>query len=178
MADLPETISAAPLVLRRSRVADAGALAAAVGESLEHLAPWLAWATPDAATVAAQTARLSSGTWGPDLYDFVMETGPGLVVGACGLRRHDAPGTVAIGYWVHVRHVRHGYARTAAEGLTRTALALPGIRRVEIHCDEANVASVAIPRRLGYVLDRVEERAAEAPQTGRLMVWGMDRPSR
>jgi RimJ/RimL family protein N-acetyltransferase len=178
MDDLPGTISAPPLVLRRSQVADAAALAVAVAESLDHLAPWLQWATPEAATVASQATRLSRGTWGADLWDFVMAVGDGELVGACGLHRRDAS-TVAIGYWVHVRHVRHGYATAAARGLTQTAVALPGIQRVEIQCDEANVAGAAVPRRLGYLLDRIEDRAIEARgQTGRLMTWTLDRATR
>jgi RimJ/RimL family protein N-acetyltransferase len=46
------------------------------------------------------------------------------------------------------------------------------VRRVEIHCDEANIASAAIPRKLGYRLDRIERRMPEAPgESGRLMIW-------
>jgi RimJ/RimL family protein N-acetyltransferase len=56
------------------------------------------------------------------------------------------------------------------------ALALPGVSRAEIHCDEANTASAAIPRRLGYRLDRIEERKPEAPgESGRLMIWVRER---
>ena len=46
---------------------------------------------------------------------------------------------------------------------------------VEIHCDEANVASQAIPRRLGYRLEAIEDRAITAPgEVGRHMVWSLD----
>lgn len=42
---------------------------------------------------------------------------------------------------------------------------------VEIHCEEANVRSAAVPRKLGYVLDRIDN-AIEAPgETGRSMIW-------
>ena len=45
-----------------------------------------------------------------------------------------------------------------------------------IVCDEANLRSAAIPQRLGYTLDRVETRAAEAPgETGRMQIWIADR---
>jgi len=43
---------------------------------------------------------------------------------------------------------------------------------VGIHCDEANIASTAIPVRLGYRLDRVQDDAPVAPsETGREMIW-------
>ena len=43
---------------------------------------------------------------------------------------------------------------------------------VEIHTDEANLPSSAIPRRLGYRLERVDQVEARTPaETGRLQVW-------
>jgi len=43
---------------------------------------------------------------------------------------------------------------------------------VEIHCDVANTASAAIPRKRGYRLDRVEAHEREAPgEQGRRMIW-------
>jgi RimJ/RimL family protein N-acetyltransferase len=49
------------------------------------------------------------------------------------------------------------------------------VRRVEIHCDEANTASAAIPRKLGYRLDRVIAHEPEAPgESGRRMIWVRD----
>src|SRR5262249_60537312 len=70
---------------------------------------------------------------------------------------------------------RRGFATAAAEALTSAALGLPGVRRVEIHCDEANVASAAIPRKLGYRLDRVVAHEPEAPgESGRRMIWVRD----
>lgn len=51
---------------------------------------------------------------------------------------------------------------------SKAALALSAVRRVEIHCDEASTRSAAVPRRLGYRLDRVEDDEVTAPgQIGR-----------
>jgi RimJ/RimL family protein N-acetyltransferase len=47
---------------------------------------------------------------------------------------------------------------------------------VEIHCDEANVASRAVPARLGYRLDRIDDVGVTAPgETGRSMIWIAER---
>ena len=55
---------------------------------------------------------------------------------------------------------------------------LSDIQRAEIHCDEANVASAAVPRRLGYHLDRIVPDEVEAPgEVGRSMIWVMDAQS-
>jgi RimJ/RimL family protein N-acetyltransferase len=49
---------------------------------------------------------------------------------------------------------------------------MPGVTRVEIHCDEANIASNAIPRKLGYRLDRIDDHEPEAPgERGRRLIW-------
>ena len=56
--------------------------------------------------------------------------------------------------------------------MTPVALGLPGVTRVEIHCDEANAASAAIPRKLGYRLDRIGPHEPEAPgERGNRMIW-------
>jgi hypothetical protein len=47
------------LVLRRVRAADAGDIAAAVSASLEHLRPWMPWATPEAADLRVQRVRVA-----------------------------------------------------------------------------------------------------------------------
>lgn len=175
VSDPPEVLHAGQLTLRRAVVGDADNLAYAIGDSLEHLRPWLPWATPEAATSTAQRDRLNRSTWGPDNYGYLMLADSSVIVGGCGLHRRIGPAGLEIGYWVHVAHVRRGYATAAASALTRTALAVPGVERVEVHCDQANVASAAVPARLNYRLDRIEEHPIDTPAgTGRMMIWIID----
>jgi RimJ/RimL family protein N-acetyltransferase len=193
-ASPPERVAAGPLVLRRVHADDAGAIAVAVGASLDHLRPWMPWATPEAADLRSQLVRVAeadevweSGT-GFIYVMIAMDTGladpagPGAVkdpdgefAGTIGLHRRLADDAVEIGYWTVAGLTRRGYATAAARALTRVALALPGTRQVEIHCDEANTASAGVPRKLGYRLDRVEEHEREAPgEQGRRMIWVWD----
>jgi RimJ/RimL family protein N-acetyltransferase len=58
---------------------------------------------------------------------------------------------------VHVDFTGRGYATACTRALTQAGLALSDVVRVEIHTDEANAISAAIPRGLGYQLDRVDE---------------------
>jgi len=190
----PEQVAAGPLVLRRVHADDAGAIAVAVRASLEHLRPWMPWATPDAADLRSQLVRVAeademweSGTGfiyvmiardtgppGPDVIGLVKDP-EGEFVGTIGLHRRLTDGAVEIGYWTVAAKTRRGYATAAAQALTHAALALPGTRRVEIHCDEANTASAGVPRKLGYRLDRVEKHEKEAPgERGRRMIWVWD----
>jgi RimJ/RimL family protein N-acetyltransferase len=190
----PEQVAAGPLVLRRVHADDAGAIAVAVGASLEHLRPWMPWATPEAADLRSQLVRVAeadelwesgtgfiyvmvageSGPPGPDAPGMVKDP-DGEFVGTIGLHRRPGDDTVEIGYWTVAAKTRRGYATMAAQALTQVAVALPGTRRVEIHCDEANTASAGVPRKLGYRLDRVEKHELEAPgERGRRMIWVWD----
>jgi RimJ/RimL family protein N-acetyltransferase len=100
----------------------------------------------------------------------------GEFVGTIGMHRRAADDAVEIGYWIASAKTRRGYATAAARALTPVALELSGTRRVEIQCDEANTASAAIPRKLGYRLDRIEAHEREAPgERGRRMIWVWDR---
>ncbi|WP_395296728.1 GNAT family N-acetyltransferase [Kitasatospora hibisci] len=166
--------------LQRRSVAHAAALNAAVRANLEHLRPWLEWAA--AAPSPAQTeelARAGSAAWdaGTDfIYLVGLDARPGSVIGSFGLHGRIGPGALEIGYWVSAEHVGRGIATTAAEALTAAALALPGIERVEIHCDQANGASAAVPRKLGFRLDRTADAAVRAPgETGRQQIWVKER---
>lgn len=165
--------------LRHGTLDDADALAQAVSVSLDHLRPWMPWASPEAATPAAQRGRLAAMEQAAargETYEYLMvRPGDGLIVGVISLIRRVGPGGLEIGYWVRAGHTGRGYATVAARALTNAGLALPDVHRIEIHCDRANTASQAVPRRLGYRLDRVHSRSVEAPgEIGQEMVWARE----
>src|SRR5215472_18939175 len=167
-------------LLSRTTESDADQLAHAVGASLDHLRRWLTWATEEAADVQAQRrlCRQAEARWeDASGYRYVLRRGPSeQVIGGFNLWP-IGPGAVELGYWVHVDFTGRGYATACARALTQAALALSGVARVEIHTDEANAISAAIPRRLGYRLDRVDERPPELPaHSGRVQIWVMERP--
>jgi RimJ/RimL family protein N-acetyltransferase len=208
----PGRVTAGPLVLRRMEAGDAGIIAAVVGESLDHLRPWMPWATKEAADRRTQLARITEADelWdsGSDYIYAIFAPGngapgkdgsapeggsdggsaggrpvdggfagnrDGALVGTIGLHRRVAEDAIEIGYWIAAGQTRRGYGTAAARAVTSLAAALPGIRHVEIHCDEANVASAAIPRKLGYRLDRTEPHEPEAPgERGRRLIWIWD----
>ncbi|MCP2312478.1 MULTISPECIES: GNAT family N-acetyltransferase [Kitasatospora] len=168
------------LRLRRRRVGDAAGLNAAVTANLAHLRPWMPWArTAPAMAYSVEMAAAGERIWdeGTDfMYVVGLESDPAVVLGAFGLHGRIGPGALEIGYWVDAAHTGRSIATRAAAELTRAALALPGITRVEIHCDEANLASAAIPRKLGYRLDRIQDAEITAPsETGRKLIWVTER---
>jgi RimJ/RimL family protein N-acetyltransferase len=179
-AEPPERIDAGRIILRRVQASDAGAIAAAVSASMDHLRPWMPWATWEAGERSNQLSRVTEAdhNWESGLgYVYsVLTSDQGTLVGEIGMHRRDGGESVELGYWIAAGQARRGYATLAAGAMTAAALALPGVVRVEIHCDAANTASAAVARKLAYRLDRIEERHAEAPgESGRLMIWTRER---
>src|SRR6266542_1279440 len=159
-ASPPETIDVPHGVLSRVREADGDQIALAVRANLYHLRPWMPWATEAAAQVEAQRVRCreAEDLWahGSDYIYALRQDQAGPVIGMFGLHRR----------------VGRGYATAAVAALTHAGSTLADVDRVEIHTDEANVISAAIPRRLGYRLDRVDLRPPQAPaESGRLQIW-------
>jgi RimJ/RimL family protein N-acetyltransferase len=171
-----EEVLSQRLVLRRVRADDAVGIALAVGASLDYLKPWMAWATREAAEPRTQLIRVAEADelWeaGTDFIYSILLPPDHTVIGEIGLHRRVGEGGIEIGYWVDARYAGRGLGTQAAGMLTEVALALPGVTRAEIHCDEANLASAAIPRKLGYRLDRIDRHQPEAPgELGRRLVW-------
>lgn len=165
-------------MLRRWRVDDAEAQQRAVAESADHLRPWMAWM--DHEPLAVDERRLLLAQWelrwlggGDANFAIVFE---GWVIGSCGLHRRRTPDTLEIGYWVHPDYLGRGLATRAAQLLTDAAFGVPGVARVEIHHDKANVASRRIPDRLGYRFlgERPDEVTAPA-EVGIDCVWRVSR---
>ena len=171
----PEHVDAGAVVLRRLRPEDAAAVSAAAVASLDHLQPWMPWATAEGTSVDTQQRRLRGpeGAWTPSSgYQYGIFLPDGAFVGGCGLHRRIGPSALEIGYWVHVDHVRRGIATAAAAALTATGFGVRGVQRMEIQCDEANAASAAVPPRLGYRLAGRVPHAVEAPgETGTRLMW-------
>jgi len=175
----PERVEAGPVTLRRVRASDAGAIAAAVGASLDYLRLWMPWATTAAAEQRGQLSRVAEADqwWESGVrYTYsVVTSDRGTIVGEIALHPRVGEASAEIGYWIAASQAGRGYATAAGAAITAVALSLPGVSRVEIHCDAANAPSAAIARKLGFRLDRIEERASAAPgESGRLMIWVRD----
>jgi RimJ/RimL family protein N-acetyltransferase len=176
----PEVLTGRHVVLRRPVLGDAEALSAVLVTNLDHLTPWMGWAKPEAITVEAQRTRLAGQAWVPgEEWGYLMRDPlDDTVIGSCSLMHRRGPGTLEIGYWVHVERTGRGLATEAAGLLTGAADAIDGIGCVWILTDEGNVRSAAVPRRLGYALDRVDDTAIDAPAaTGRTQWWRHDVPA-
>jgi ribosomal-protein-serine acetyltransferase len=175
----PEHLSSGLVELRRWRTEDAEMCLRLVTESLDHLRPWMPWATSDYDLAVAQDfvqgceADWAAGT----AFNYLILSG-GEPAGSAGLMARIDPGGLEIGYWVHPAYTGKGVATAAASALTEAAFALPGVDHVEIHHDERNLASERVPAKLGYthVETRTERRFGPAPaDSGTSKVWRITR---
>jgi ribosomal-protein-serine acetyltransferase len=170
----PEHLTHGNVELRRWRASDADLCFRLVSESLEHLRPWMPWATPDYSQAdAADFLERSEEEWAAGTAFQYLIVADGTPAGAAGLYARIAPGGLEIGYWVHPDLTARGIATAAAAALTDAALGLPGIDHVEIHHDELNLASGRIPAKLGYkAVETRRGRFEPAPgESGVTQVW-------
>lgn len=178
MSRLPDEIITERLHLRLWRPDDVPALRTAVETSLEHLRLWLAWVPYEPVSDEDRTRFIiaSNEHWeqgGDAAYGVFRD---GIVVGGCGLHHRCGPDTLDLGYWIHVDHVRQGYAQEVARGLTDAAFGVEGIDRVEIHHDKANERSMAVPRALGFVRGPEQPDDIGAPaEVGIDCTWSIGR---
>ena len=143
------------VIIRPYRESDAQDVFEAVGESRDHLRPWLPFADEHQTVeetrdwiihqVAAWLLRedMTLGMWEAATYRYL---------GGTGFHPHDWDiGYFEIGYWIRASAEGHGYVTEAVRLLTDFVFHTLKANRLEIRCDELNVRSAAIPRRLGFV---------------------------
>lgn len=164
---LPGVLESERLVLRPWRPDDAAALQAALAESVEHLQPWIPWATPEAPTLERAASLLAN--WiaqreaGENFIYAAFDRESGRLVGGIGLYARVGPDALEVGYWIRRSEAGRGLATEATRALTHAGFGVTGVSRLEIHTDSRNLPSRRVPEKLGYELTAVREGACRTP---------------
>jgi RimJ/RimL family protein N-acetyltransferase len=171
MADLapreppPYRIQTERMVLRCWDPADAPLLGDAVESSLDHLRPWMPWASeeprPLEETVALLRRFRGLFDLGQDFLYGIFARDESEVLGGTGFHARIGESAFEIGYWIRASRVGEGLGTEATAALTRVGFELCGLDRIEIHVDPANEASAKIPLRLGYTHEATLRRRLE-----------------
>jgi RimJ/RimL family protein N-acetyltransferase len=178
MAPAAYRIQTARLVVRCWNPADAPLLKAAIDASIDHLLPWMPWASLEPTEVDAKIALIRN--WRAEFdtdKDYVygiFDRDETTVLGGTGLHARIGKNAREIGYWVRAHAINRGIATETAAALTRVGFEILGLDRVEIHCDVRNVRSAAVPRKLGFVHEadlRRRSIATDGPADS--MIWTM-----
>lgn len=115
------------------------------------------WATEENANLDVQLQRLRNVRASFDLdqeYGYgIFSRDERLFLGGAGLHKRLGRDAIEIGYWIDKDHINQGLATETSAALTRVSFEIIGVQRVEIHCDPRNLASAAVPRKLGFTLE-------------------------
>jgi RimJ/RimL family protein N-acetyltransferase len=134
---------------------DAPLLKEAVDSSLDHLREWMPWAhaEPEPLPAKVDLLRTFRGHFdlGQDFVYGIFSADQSEVVGGTGLHRRSFEGVLEIGYWIRASRVGRGLGTEATAAVARVGFEVAQASRIEIRVDPANAASLAIPRKLGFV---------------------------
>jgi RimJ/RimL family protein N-acetyltransferase len=146
---------------------DAPLLKAAVDSSLDHLRPWMPWAHEDPQLLPAKVEllRMFRGHFdlGQDFVYGIFTADESEAVGGTGLHRRSFEGVLEIGYWIRASRVGQGLATEATAAVARVGFEVAEASRIEIRVASENAASLAIPRKLGFVEEGTLRRFLHGP---------------
>lgn len=158
------------VVVRCWQPTDVGALDEAIRSSLDHLRPWMPWASSEPIPREERLHRIRRWRGEFDLgvdYTFgIFDAAKGAVLGGTGLHVRAGDAAREIGYWIRAGFTGRGLATEVAGALTRVGFEVEGLDRVEIHCDPDNVASSTVARRLGYLHEATLRRRCQRTDGG------------
>ena len=166
------------LVIRCYQPSDAKMLETSVLESLEHLKPWMPWAHNEPVSIEARTKAVQSfrGKFdiGENYIYGIFNADETRLIGGTGLHPRIGDNELEIGYWIHKDFINKGFVTESTAALTKVAFEICHVHRVEIHCDPSNLASAAVPRKLGYVHEgTLRQKTPFLSGWSDSMVWGL-----
>ena len=166
------------LVVRCYQPSDVQMLADSVAENIDHLKPWMPWAhdEPQALEEKVRGIRRFRGMFdlNQDFVYGIFNPEETRLLGGTGLHTRLGASELEIGYWIHKDFINQGLVTESTSALIKVAFEIIHVHRLEIHCDPANLASAAIPRKLGFTHEGTL-RAKNAFHDGWTdsMIWGL-----
>ena len=158
------------LVVRRGRVQHASALSEALEASLTELQRFMPWAHfPEGNTVAAQKERIQrlATAWDNNadfsFHLFVPQPdGSERFVGCLGLHPRCLSNCgMEIGYWVRTDATGQGVCTRAVRMVVLAGFRIMGLRRIQIGCDVANIASRRVIEKVGFQFEGIQRNMGE-----------------
>ena len=166
------------LLVRCYNPSDAPRLAESVIENVEHLRPWMPWVDSEPEPIEEKVQRLKRfrGMFdlGQNFVYGIFDPGDTRLIGGTGLHPRVGERQLEIGYWIHKDFINQGLVTESTAALIKVAFELIQVHRLEIHCDPANLASAAIPRKLGFTHEgTLRAKTPFLERWSDSMVWGL-----
>ena len=164
------------LILRCWEPKDAALIQEATATNKEHLLPFMPWAADEPQTIEqkVELTRRFRGLFdrGEDYIYGIFDRDELRALGGTGLHTRFADNALEIGYWLHKDFINQGLITESTAALTKVAFELYRVERMEIHCAVENLASAAVPRKLGYVHEATRRRLGFAHgEKSDSMIW-------
>jgi len=164
------------LVVRCWDPKDAALIQEAAAASKEHLLPFMPWAVnePQTAEQKLELTRRFRGSFdrGEDYVYGIFNRDESRALGGTGLHTRLSGNALEIGYWLHKDFINQGLITESTAALTKVAFEIYHVDRMEIHCSIENLASAAVPRKLGYIHEATRRRLGYANgQPSDTMIW-------
>ncbi len=178
---VPYRVETQRLLLRCWSPRDAGCLREALDHSSEHLRPWIPFMKDEPRTFAqtCQWLREARAFFDRDQawHYAVFDRSGGGLLGGNMLNPRVGEGGLELGYWTTAGLTGGGIATEATSAMIRCAFELHQVQRVEIHCAPQNLASAAIPEKLGFQHEATLKKRATntAGELYDLMIWTLPR---
>lgn len=155
------------ITLLPNKAIEAGAVYAAVIESMPELRRWMPWAHPGYSVADSQNwLKMSAECWRDETaYEFAIIDGrDGSYIGGAGLNHLDRLNKVAnLGYWVRSRRCQRGIATRAARLLVRFGLETLKFNRIEILAAVENRGSQRVAEKTGAVREGILRNQLSLP---------------
>ena len=159
MRNISKTIEANRIILKSPSLEYIEMLQDAIEESIEDLKLWLNWAqkTPSSVECVANINKaIEAFQDQKDLQFYVFTKESNSLIGCAGLHKIDwSVPKAEIGYWIRTSYQGQGYATEVSQLLTQFAFKKLEVNRVEIRCDDNNIRSKSVAKKLGFILEGV-----------------------
>jgi RimJ/RimL family protein N-acetyltransferase len=166
------------LLVRCYEPSDAQMLSDSVTNNVEHLKRFLPWAYAEPEPFEEKVKRVQRFRGQFDLQEDyiygIFNQENTRLLGGTGLHTRLGANQLEIGYWLHKDFVNQGLVTESTAALVKVAFEIIHIHRLEIHCDPANFASAAIPRKLGFTHEgTLRAKTAFLDRWSDSMIWGL-----
>lgn len=161
--DIPERIETKRLILQAPQAGFGEDLYAAILDGYDDYIRWLAWPkqAPSIEEVEADCRKHQAEFIARIFIRYlIIEKSTGEIIGRTAFPPQQLDWQIpqfGISYFIRRTKRGNGFAVEAVEAMTRLALQTLKAKKVEIFCDEENIASCRVPEKLNYHLEKTEK---------------------
>lgn len=126
-----------------------------INENRKHLRPWFAW-EKNTKKVEDSLKYLFDKEEKVEAFkaiEYGIYVGPEYIGNISIYDINEKNKSAEIGYWLSSKFTRKGYATDAVRTLEKEFFTTHGLNRIQIKCDERNIASAGVARKCGYIFE-------------------------